>query len=96
MVKKIFVGNLPFGASEEELRELFKQFGPVQSAAIITDRDTGKSRGFGFVEIEDHMVELAISSLNGTLFGGRTLRIGEAREKIRRSDRYSSVAFNPY
>jgi RNA recognition motif-containing protein len=84
-VKNIFVGNLNFNTSEEELRQLFEPYGQVDRVSIMTDRDTGRSRGFGFVEMtsaEDG--EKAIAALNGSQIGGRTLNINEARPKAER------------
>lgn len=81
MVKTIYVGNLPFSATEEELRELFEPHGAVRSVKLINDRDTGRPRGFGFVEMDSTAAEMAIQSLNGQEFGGRTLRINEARAR---------------
>ena len=81
-VKNIFVGNLNFNTSEEELRQLFEPFGSVDRVSIMTDRDTGRSRGFGFVEMTNNDDgEKAISALNGTQIGGRTLNVNEARPK---------------
>ena len=77
----IFVGNLPFSASEEEVGELFTPFGEVQAVRLITDRETGRPRGFGFVEMEQEDAQAAIEALNGTEMGGRTLRINEAEER---------------
>ncbi len=77
----IFVGNLPFSASEEEVGELFAPFGEVQAVRLITDRETGRPRGFGFVEMEQEDAQAAIEALNGTEMGGRTLRINEAEER---------------
>ena len=77
----IFVGNLPFNASEEEVGELFAPFGEVQAVRLITDRETGRPRGFGFVEMEQGEAQAAIEALNGTEMGGRTLRINEAEER---------------
>ncbi len=81
MVKTIYVGNLPFRAYEEEIRELFAQYGEVHSVNLITDRETGRPRGFGFVEMDSDCAIAAIEGLNGTEFGGRTLRVNEARER---------------
>ena len=81
MAKKLYIGNLPFNASEDELRETFEKCGEVISVRIITDRDTGRSRGFGFVEMDGADVERAIKELDGRDFGGRTLRVSEARER---------------
>ncbi len=77
----IFVGNLPFSAEEEALRELFQQHGSVHSVRIITDRDTGRSRGFGFVEMPGDAANAAIEALNGVDFEGRPLRVNEARPR---------------
>jgi RNA recognition motif-containing protein len=85
-LKNIFVGNLDFNTGEDELRQLFEQYGPVDRVAIMTDRDTGRSRGFGFVEMtntEDG--EKAIAALNGMQLGGRTLNVNEARPKAERA-----------
>lgn len=85
-MKNIFVGNLSFNTGEDELRQLFEQYGQVDRVAIMTDRDTGRSRGFAFVEMtntEDG--EKAIAALNGTQLGGRTLNINEARPKMERA-----------
>jgi cold-inducible RNA-binding protein len=84
-MKNLFVGNLPFTATEDELRDLFSAFGEVQQVRIMTDRDTGKSRGFAFVEIaDDDAAAKAISDLNGKELGGRALTINEARPKPER------------
>lgn len=78
----IYVGNLPYGAGDNELRELFEQYGTVSSARVITDRDTGRSKGFGFVEIPDQAeAEKAVSALNDEDFMGRPLRVNEAQPK---------------
>jgi len=85
-VKNIFVGNLNFNTSEEDLRQLFEPYGQVDRVSIMTDRDTGRSRGFGFVEMANaEEGEKAISALNGQEIGGRTLNINEARPKTERS-----------
>jgi len=84
-VKKIYVGNLSWSSNEQDLRELFEQFGNVHSCAIVMDRETGRSRGFGFVEMDDSDAQTAISKLNGREFDGRTLNVNEAREKARDS-----------
>ena len=77
----IFVGNLPFSAEETSIRELFQEHGSVHSVRIITDRDTGRSRGFGFVEMPGEAANLAIEALNGVDFEGRPLRVNEARPR---------------
>jgi RNA recognition motif-containing protein len=81
MSKKIYVGNLPFTATESELRELFERHGTVHSVTLIEDRDTGRPRGFGFVEMDDDAADAAIAALSGTVLGGRTLNINEARPR---------------
>jgi len=81
MVKSIYVGNLPYRSTEAELRELFEPHGTVHSVKIITDRATGRSKGFGFVEMDEEQADSAIQALNGTLMEGRPLRINEARGK---------------
>ncbi len=81
MVKTLYVGNLPYQTTESDLKELFEEYGEVNSAKIITDRETGRSRGFGFVEIDEGNAQKAIDSLNGTNFGGRNLKVNEARER---------------
>jgi RNA recognition motif-containing protein len=81
-LKNIFVGNLSFNTGEDELRQMFEQYGPVDRVAIMTDRDTGRSRGFGFVEMtNDEDGEKAIAALNGSQLSGRTLNVNEARPK---------------
>ena len=80
----IYVGNLPFSATEEELQELFSDFGNVRSVKLINDRETGRPRGFGFVEMDSGDAAKAIDQLNGKDFGGRTLRINEAQPRPER------------
>ena len=82
---KLYVGNLPWSASEEDVRELFSNIGETHSVNLITERDTGRSRGFAFVEMSKENAERAISELNGQDFGGRPLRINEALDRPRRS-----------
>jgi RNA recognition motif-containing protein len=84
MSTNLFVGNLPFTTSSPELEELFTPFGTVSRAQVITDRDTGRSRGFGFVEMDsEEDAQKAIDSLDGTDFGGRQLKVNVARERSR-------------
>ncbi len=83
-MKKIYVGNLPWATTEADLRDLFGSFGTVHSTAVITDRETGRSRGFGFVEMDQDAADEAISKLDGRDFGGRPLRVNEAQERQRR------------
>lgn len=78
---KLYVGNLPFSATEDELRDLFGQHGEVQEIALISDRETGRPRGFGFVVMEDDGAEKAIAALNGVEMGGRNLKIDRAKER---------------
>ena len=81
-MKKIYVGNLSYEATEDELRDLFAAHGTVESVAIVTDRMTGRPRGFGFVEMaDDAEARAAIDALNGTDLGGRTLTVNEARPR---------------
>ena len=89
MANKLYVGNLSYRTEQESLRSLFSQYGEVVSATVLTDRDTGRSRGFGFVEMADQdAASAAIQGLNGTEFEGRMLKVNEARERSNRdSDR---------
>lgn len=82
--KNIYVGNLPFSASEEEVRELFEEHGTVNSVRLIEDRFTGRPRGFGFVEMDQDGGDAAIEALDGALFGGRPLRVNIAKERPQR------------
>jgi cold-inducible RNA-binding protein len=84
MSKKLYVGNLSFQTTENELDGLFAAIGPVESVTIINDRDTGRSKGFGFVVMEDADAEKAIQQLNGTEFNGRALTVNEARPMAKR------------
>jgi cold-inducible RNA-binding protein len=82
---KIYVGNFDFGLTEPELQALFTPFGAVESVAVVTDRDTGRSRGFGFVEMPDaSQANQAMAALNGKDMGGRPLTVNEARQKTDR------------
>ena len=82
MARKLFVGGLPYRTTNDELRDAFAKAGEVASASIVTDRETGRSRGFGFVEMaNDGDADGAISMWNGKEFGGRTLTVSEARPK---------------
>jgi len=80
-MKKIYVGNLPFTATEDQLRQLFTDHGVVESVNVVTDRETGRSRGFGFVEMAAADADTAISALNGTALGDRNLNVNEARSR---------------
>ena len=82
MAKKLYVGNLAFSVTEADLRQLFEPFGGVNSVQVIMDRDTGRSKGFAFVEMgDDAAAQEAISSLNGQSLSGRPLTVNEARPK---------------
>ncbi len=78
---KLYVGNLPYNISDDQLRDVFARFGTPDSARVITDRDSGQSKGFGFVEFSDNEKAKAALSLNGTDFGGRPLTVNEARPR---------------
>jgi len=81
-LKKIYVGNLNFRSTDETLRDLFAEYGQVNSATIVMDRHTGRSRGFGFVEMEDDNAAMtAIEALNGKDFDGRVINVNEARPR---------------
>ncbi len=83
MAKKLFVGNLSYSVTSESLEEMFKQFGEVESAAVIMDRETGRSKGFGFVEMnDDAAADAAIKALDGNEQDGRKLTVNEARPKV--------------
>ncbi|MEX1012131.1 MAG: RNA-binding protein [Waddliaceae bacterium] len=88
MAKKLFVGNLAHELNDNDLKDLFSQHGSVESAQVITDRDTGRSKGFGFVEMgNDEEAQAAIKALNGTDASGRPLTVNEARPRTERPDR---------
>jgi RNA recognition motif-containing protein len=85
----IFVGNLAYSVTQADLQTLFEEFGTVQSAALITDRETGRSRGFGFVEMDNADADAAIKALNGKDLGGRNIKVNQAEDrKPRSSKRY--------
>jgi RNA recognition motif-containing protein len=89
MSKKIYVGNLNYNTTEDQLRELFGQYGTVLEANVISDRFTDRSKGFGFVEMEeDDAADAAITALNGKEFDNRALRVDEARERKPRRDNF--------
>ena len=82
-MKKIYVGNLPFSATEDDVKELFGQHGTVHSVALIMDRETGRPRGFGFIEVDDDALSAMIQNLDGKEMDGRALRVNEAQDKPR-------------
>jgi RNA recognition motif-containing protein len=82
-VTKLFVGNLPFSATEQSVRALFEQHGTIESLALINDRETGKPRGFGFIEMSNADASKAMQALNGKDFDGRALKVNEAQSKER-------------
>ncbi|MBI3984137.1 RNA-binding protein [Candidatus Microgenomates bacterium] len=85
MAKKLYVGNLPYTTTDDDLAKMFAEFGAVVSAAVISDKFSGRSKGFGFVEMEDDAAaDEAIKQLNDKDFGGRNLRVSEARPKEER------------
>ena len=79
MTKKLYVGNLSYAATETQVREMFEEHGSIQSLAWITDRDTGRFRGFAFIEMEDSSANAAMKALNGQMVDGREMRVNEAR-----------------
>ena len=81
MSQRIYIGNLPYSSSEEEVEQLFGQYGEVISCALPTDRETGRPRGFGFIEMSNEDAAKAIQALDGTDFGGRNLAVSEARPR---------------
>jgi RNA recognition motif-containing protein len=82
-VTKLYVGNLPFTATDEAVRALFSKHGTVEKVSLITDRDTGRPRGFGFVEMSNADASRAMQALNGTDFDGRALKVNEAQDRER-------------
>jgi RNA recognition motif-containing protein len=86
--KSIYVGNLPWSATEEQIRNLFSQYGTVNSVNLITDRETGRARGFGFVEMAADAAAGAIQALDGSSMDGRNLKVNEAQPKAPRQSRY--------
>ena len=92
-MKKIFVGNLDFGATEDSLRSLFEPYGGVESIHLVTDRETGRARGFAFVEMAEGAADKAIAALNGTKVSGRTLNVNESRPKADRAGHSSGGGY---
>jgi RNA recognition motif-containing protein len=82
-VTKLYVGNLPFSATEDAVRALFSKHGTVEKVSLITDRDTGRPRGFGFVEMSNADASRAMQALNGADFDGRALKVNEAQDRER-------------
>jgi RNA recognition motif-containing protein len=85
---KVYVGNLPWSVTDMDLLDLFKPFGSVDSAQVVTDRDSGRSRGFGFVEMAAEHASQAIAELNGHAVESRQLRVNEAQSRPRASERF--------
>lgn len=88
MSKSLYVGNLPWSATEADVRDLFSAHGEVLSVKLITDRETGRARGFGFVEMENSAASAAVEALDNYSFGGRNLKVNEARPREERPARY--------
>ena len=87
MAKSLFVGNLPWSATEDEIRSKFEEHAKVIAVRLITDKFTGKAKGFGFVEVEDADMDKAISAMNGKKIGDREIVVNEAKPRTERSDR---------
>ncbi|MDR0621909.1 MAG: RNA-binding protein [Deltaproteobacteria bacterium] len=92
-MKTIYVGNLPFSSTQAEISDLFSRFGTVHSVNLISDRETGRPRGFGFVEMDPDQAQAAIEALNGSELGGRSLRVNEARGREERGGRSGGGSF---
>ncbi|WP_027186899.1 RNA recognition motif domain-containing protein [Desulfovibrio cuneatus] len=88
MSKSIYVGNLPWSATEDQVRNLFSQYGTVNSVNLVSDRETGRARGFGFVEMAAADAPAAIQALDGSTMDGRSLKVNEAQPKAPRQPRY--------
>jgi RNA recognition motif-containing protein len=86
-MKKLFVGSLPFSTTDSELQEMFENYGEVQSAVVIKDKFTGRSRGFGFVEMNDEDADKAMKALNGSEVSNRKIIVAEARPQEKRQER---------
>ena len=87
MAMTLYVGNLPFSADQQSVEELFGAFGECHSVKLMTDRETGRPRGFGFVEMDAEGGKAAMAALNGSQFGGRALRVNEAEQRAPRAPR---------
>ena len=92
---RLYIGNLSFDTTEDSLRALFSEYGSVESAKLVSDRDTGRPRGFGFIEMPSADASSAIQALNGKDFEGRTLRVNEA-QSVNRSDGRNATAARRY
>jgi len=88
MSKNIYVGNLPWSSTEDDVRNAFAEYGEVHSVKLISDRETGRPRGFGFVEMDEEGGQAAIDALNGTNFGGRDIKVNEAKPRPERTPRW--------
>jgi RNA recognition motif-containing protein len=95
-VTKLFVGNLPFSATEQSVRALFEPHGTIESIALINDRETGRPRGFGFIEMSSSDASKAMQALNGKDFEGRPLKVNEAQSKERNGGGYRAGGGNRY
>lgn len=95
-VTKLFVGNLPFSATEQSVRALFEPHGAIESLALINDRETGRPRGFGFIEMSSTDAANAMQALNGKDFDGRALKVNEAQSKERSGGGYRNGGGNRY
>src|SRR5690349_4693390 len=87
MSKKVFIGNLPFQATEGDLTQTFAQYGPVESVQIITDPETGRSKGFGFIVMDEQAADQAIAEISGSIVNGRILTVNEAKPVFRTKPR---------
>ncbi len=94
MSKKLYVGNLPYDVSEDQIREMFSEYGDVESVDMINDRETGRFRGFCFVAMDNSDADAAIDGLNGTQYGGRELKVNEAKPREPRSNSYQGGGGN--
>ena len=81
MSQKLYIGNLPYRTTENDVKVLFGKYEPIHSLVLISDRETGRSRGFGFIELDSEQADAAIAELGDTIFGGRNLRISKARDR---------------
>ncbi len=88
MTKSLYVGNLPWSATNEQVQSLFAEYGSVLSVKLVNDRETGRARGFGFVEMEEPGASAAVEALDNSAFGGRTLKVNEAKPRAPRPSRF--------